>query len=131
MWNEFKEFISRGSVIDLAVGVTIATAFTAIVTSLTNDIIMPIIGALLGGIDFSTLSIQIGEATIAYGKFIQAIIIFLIVSFVLFLVVKAYNKMREKSIEEANRKAAELAAQVPADVQLLTEIRDLLKDRTP
>lgn len=131
MWNEFKQFISRGSVIDLAVGVTIAAAFTAIVTSFTNDIIMPIIGALLGGLDFSALSIQIGEATIAYGNFIQAIITFLIVAFVLFLVVKAYNRMQAKSIAEAEKKAAELAAQVPADIQLLTEIRDLLKDRTP
>lgn len=127
MWKEFQEFINRGNVIDLAVGVAIAAAFTAIVTSLTNDIIMPIVGALLGGIDFSALSIQIGEATIAYGNFIQAVITFLIVAFVLFLVVKGYNKMQETFVQEV--KDATSDAPLPADVQLLTEIRDLLKEQ--
>ncbi|MEZ4515612.1 MAG: large conductance mechanosensitive channel protein MscL [Chloroflexota bacterium] len=127
MWKEFREFINKGNVIDLAVGVVIATAFTAIVTSLTDDIIMPLIGALLGGIDFSSLSIQIGDATIAYGNFIQAIINFLIIAFVLFLMVRGYNRMQEKLVTEAEEEAAE--AEPPADVQLLTEIRDLLKEQ--
>ena len=128
MWNEFRDFINRGNVIDLAVGVAIATAFTAIVNSLTNDIIMPVVGVLLGGVDFSTLSIQVGEATIAYGNFIQAVITFLIVAFVLFLVVKAYNRMQESFLSELDEKEAEKPAEISADVKLLTEIRDLLKD---
>ena len=79
MFKEFREFILRGNVVDLAVAVIIGGAFGAIVTSLTNDIIMPLIGVLLGGIDFSSLTIQVGEATVAYGNFIQAIINFLII----------------------------------------------------
>ncbi len=92
MFKEFREFILRGNVVDLAVAVIIGGAFGAIVTSLTNDIIMPLIGVLLGGIDFSGLTIQVGEATVAYGNFIQAVINFLIIGLVLFLVVKAMNK---------------------------------------
>ncbi len=127
MLQEFRDFINRGNVVDLAVGVAIAAAFTAIVNSLTDDIIMPIVGALLGGIDFTTLSIQVGDATIAYGNFIQAIITFLIVAFVLFLVVKGYNTMQDKFIADAKDEVAE--SEPPVDVQLLTEIRDLLKER--
>ena len=92
MFKEFREFILRGNVVDLAVAVIIGGAFGAIVTSLTNDIIMPLIGVLLGGIDFSGLTVQIGEATVAYGNFIQAVINFLIIGLVLFFVVKAMNK---------------------------------------
>jgi large conductance mechanosensitive channel len=127
MWQEFREFINRGNVVDLAVGVAIAAAFTAIVSSLTDDILMPIVGAVLGGIDFGSLSIQVGEATIAYGNFIQAIINFLIVAFVLFLVVKGYNNLQQAFIADAIEEVAE--TKPPADIQLLTEIRDLLKEQ--
>ena len=128
--NEFREFISRGNVVDLAVGVIIGSSFTAIVNSLVNDIFMPFIGMILGKIDFTGLkyvitpaSEGVEEAAIYYGNFIQNAVNFLIVAFVLFLMVKAMNKFNRKK-EEA---PAEPAA--PAeDVVLLTEIRDLLKD---
>lgn len=123
MLDEFKKFILRGNVIDLAVAVVIGGAFGAIVTSLTNDIIMPLVGILLGGLDFSSLSATVGSAVLAYGKFIQAIVNFLIIGFALFLIVKAINKVME------SKKQAEEAAPAapPEDVVLLTEIRDLLK----
>ena len=122
MLKEFREFINRGNVIDLAVAVIIGGAFTAIVNSLVNDIIMPIIGVILGGVDFSALSITIGSAVIAYGNFIQAIINFVIIAWVVFLMVKAINKL--------NRKKEESPAPPPAEVALLTEIRDLLQQQT-
>lgn len=120
--GEFKEFISKGNVIDLAVGVIIGGAFTAIVTSLVNDILMPIIGLILGGMDFSTLSFGIGGAQVMYGAFIQAVINFLIIAFVIFMIVKGINSMKRKE-EEAPAEPEAPAA----DIQLLTEIRDLLK----
>ena len=122
MLKEFKDFILHGNVIDLAVAVIIAGAFGLIITSLVNDIIMPLVGVLLGGIDFTTLSIQVGEATIAYGLFIQAVVNFLIIGFVLFLIIKAMNKA---SYAQAETPAAPAA--LAEDVKLLTEIRDLLK----
>ena len=85
MWNDFKEFIARGNVLDLAVAVILGVAFGAIVTSLVDDIIMPLIGIVLGRVDFSGLSFQVRDATVAYGNFIQALINFLIVALVLFL----------------------------------------------
>jgi len=128
---EFKEFISRGSVIDLAVGVVIGGAFTAIINSLVNDLLMPIIGLLFGGIDFSDLRYVItpateetAEAAIRYGSFIQSIVNFLLVAFMIFLVIKAINKMHRKK-EEAP--APEEPAPDPEDIVLLREIRDLLK----
>jgi large conductance mechanosensitive channel len=126
MFAEFKKFIMRGNVIDLAVAVVLGGAFGAIVTSFTNDILMPLIGILLGGIDFASLSVQVGSATVAYGKFIQAIINFLIIAFALFLIVKAMNAAMDA------RKKEEAAAAPPAppeDVVLLREIRDLLKQQ--
>lgn len=122
MLKEFKEFALRGNVIDLAVGVVIGAAFNAIVSSLVADVFMPMIGILTGGLNFSGLTYKFGEAGISYGKFIQAIFIFIITSFALFLFVKGINKLKRK--EEA--KPAPVA-EVPADVKLLTEIRDLLK----
>lgn len=122
MLKEFKQFALRGNVIDLAVGVVIGAAFNAIVSSLVADVFMPIIGIATGGLDFSGLSYKFGEADIAYGKFIQAIFIFLLTAIALFLFVKAINKMKRK--EEA--KPAPVA-EIPADVKLLTEIRDVLK----
>lgn len=132
MWEEFKEFINRGDVVDLAVGVAIAGAFTAIVNSLVNDILMPLVGVLLGGIDFSTLSITVGDAVIAYGNFIQAIITFFIVALTLFLVVKGYNNM-QRTMDEAlgvqEETTVEEEPPAPTTEQLLAEIRDLLKER--
>lgn len=95
--GEFKTFIMRGNVIDLAVGVIIGGAFGAIVNSLVDDIIMPVVGVILGKIDFSSLAVTVGEANITYGKFITAIINFLIMAFVIFLFVKAINKVSEKA----------------------------------
>ena len=122
MLQEFKSFAMKGNVIDLAVGVVIGGAFGAIVTSLVSDIIMPIIGVLTGGLDFSGMSYKVGSATITYGKFIQASFIFVIVAFTLFMVVRAMNKLKKKEEEKPA-----LAPVVPEDVKLLTEIRDLLK----
>lgn len=103
-FNEFKTFIMRGNVLDLAVGVIIGAAFQAIVTSLTNDIISPILG-IFGGMNFDNLSIDINGATLAYGKFITAVINFLIMAFIIFLIVKLVNKVmsfcKKKKTEEA------------------------------
>ena len=103
--KEFKEFISRGNVMDMAVGVIIGGAFTAIVNSLVNDMLMPLLSLLTGGFDFSGLSIALGEgenaATINYGSFISAIINFLLIALVIFLIIKAINKVSRKKKEEA------------------------------
>ena len=117
MLKEFKEFISKGNVIDLAVAVIIGGAFTAIVNSLVNDIIMPLVGIVLGGVDFTTLALKVGDASLTYGNFIQAIITFLIIAFVLFLIVRTMNKAK---------KAEEEAPAGPSEIDLLTEIRDAL-----
>lgn len=122
MLKEFRDFISRGSVIDLAVAVVIGAAFTAIINSLVNDIIMPLIGVLLGGIDFSTLTITVGDAVISYGLFIQAIVNFVIIAFVIFLVVRSINKLQKP------KPAVPAAPPEPSDeIKLLSEIRDLLR----
>ncbi|MCC6454929.1 MAG: large-conductance mechanosensitive channel protein MscL [Caldilineaceae bacterium] len=122
MVSEFRDFINRGNVMDLAVGIIIGAAFTAIVNSLVNDLIMPIIGIITGGIDFTGLALNIGEASLTYGNLIQAIINFLIIAFVVFWLVKAVNRFRAK--EEAL--PAEPAAPTTEE-KLLTEIRDLLQ----
>jgi large conductance mechanosensitive channel len=122
MLKEFKDFAMKGNVVDLAVGVIIGGAFGAIVNSLVGDVIMPVIGVLTGGIDFSGKSITVGSAVIAYGKFIQAIFSFTVIALVLFMLIKAMNSAKKK--EEA---APAAPAAPPADIQLLSEIRDLLK----
>jgi large conductance mechanosensitive channel len=122
MIKEFRDFIQRGNVIDLAVAVIIGAAFGAIVTSLVDDIIMPLVGVLLGGIDFSSLSIQVGEAVILYGNFIQAIVNFLLIAFTLFLIIRGYTRLQQKEEKEP-----EAPPEPTEEVQLLTEIRDLLK----
>lgn len=96
MIKEFKKFIARGNVVDLAVGIIIGSAFTAIVTSLVNDILTPLLGIILGGINFSTLSVRVFDSVIMYGSFIQAIINFLLVAISVFLMVKAINSFRKK-----------------------------------
>ena len=125
MMKEFKEFISRGNVMDMAVGIIIGGAFTAIVGSLVADIIGPIIGMVMGGVDFSSLSVQVGQAVLTYGNFIQAIINFLIVAWVIFMIVKSMNKMKRK--EEEKPAEPEAPAEPPEDIVLLREIRDSLK----
>lgn len=127
--REFKEFISKGDVMSMAVGIIVGTAFTAIVTSLNQDIITPILGLILGQIDFTSLSITVGGASVMYGNFIQAIITFLITAFTLFLVLKAFNKMSAKVKKAEEDAAAAKPAPVPEDIQLLTEIRDLMKNK--
>lgn len=122
MFREFRDFLNKGNVIDLAVAVIIGGAFGAIISSLVDDIIMPLIGILLGGLDFSLLTITVGDAVIAYGSFLQAIVNFIIIAFVIFLVVRSYNKMR------AEEEAAPAPPPEPsAEELLLTEIRDLLE----
>ena len=122
--SEFKTFISRGNVVDMAVGVIIGGAFGKIVTSLVNDLLMPIIGVFLGGLDFSDLSIKVGDATIKYGSFIQTIVDFLIVAFCIFMIVKLFESFKKKKEEEA-----EEAPKKSDEVLLLEEIRDLLKKK--
>ena len=125
MMKEFKEFISRGNVMDMAVGIIIGGAFTAIVGSLVADIITPIIGMLMGGINFSELAVTVGSAQLTYGNFIQAVVNFLLVAWVLFMIVKAMNKMKRK--EEEKPAEPEAPAEPPEDIVLLREIRDSLK----
>ena len=99
-FEEFKTFISRGNVLDMAVGVSVGGAFTAIVTSLTEDILTPLIGMLTGGIDVSGLSVTVGSAVLTYGKFLNAIINFLIVAFSVFCLVKAVNKLKDAALKK-------------------------------
>lgn len=123
-FNEFKEFISRGNVIDLAVGVIIGGAFGKIVTSVVNDILMPLIGVVIGGLNFSGLTLKVKDATINYGMFIQNVIDFLIVAMCIFIFIKIISKFSHKKEEKP--------AEVKKDEQviLLEEIRDLLKKNT-
>ncbi|MDX3773854.1 large-conductance mechanosensitive channel protein MscL [Chromatiaceae bacterium AAb-1] len=128
--KEFKSFAMRGNVVDMAVGIIIGAAFGKIVSSFVSDVIMPPIGVLLGGVDFKDLALTIQAATaeqtavvIKYGAFLQTVIDFLIIAFAVFIGVKAINSLQRKEAEAA----PEAPAAPPADVQLLTEIRDLLK----
>jgi large conductance mechanosensitive channel len=137
MWREFREFAMRGSVVDLAVGIIIGAAFTTIVNSLVNDIIMPPLGLLIGGIDFSNFFVTLkggafptltaakaaGAVTINYGVFINAVIRFVIVAFAIFVVVKQINRLRGQAAAEAP------PPEPPRQEVLLGEIRDLLKAR--
>ena len=139
MLKEFQEFIARGNVMDLAVGVIIGGAFGLIVKSLTDDIIMPIVGAIFGGVDFSNYFLPLVSgvtattlaearkqgAILAYGNFVTVIINFLILAWIIFLMVKAFNTVRRR-MERKKEQAPAAPAAPPADVQLLTEIRDLI-----
>lgn len=139
-FEEFKEFVSRGNVLDMAVGVVIGGAFGKIVSSVVNDIIMPPIGLLLGGVDFTDLKVvlqseqvnELGEViqplvTLNYGSFIQTVVDFLIIAFAIFTMVKGINQLKRAVEEEEKPKEPEKPAAKPDDVVLLEEIRDLLK----
>ncbi len=143
MWKEFKEFALKGNVLDMAVGVVVGGAFSQIVTSLVNDVIMPVMGLLTGGADFKTLKIVLSpavvengvvvkaESALMYGNFLQNVVDFLIIAMSIFLFVKLINKMRNlraRKEEIAEQLAAEQAApKGPSSEELLTEIRDLLR----
>lgn len=123
--KEFKDFAMRGNVVDMAVGVIIGGAFGKIVSSLVDDVIMPLIGIITGGIDFTGLKIKIGDASITYGNFIQNVVDFLIIAFCIFLMIKGLNKLSKKKADEPK------PAPTPTkEEQLLTEIRDLLKNQS-
>ena len=122
MLKEFRDFINKGNVLDLAVAVILGGAFGAIVTSFVNDIIMPLVGVVIGGIDFKGLALEVGSAKVSYGNFIQAILLFLIIAWVMFMVVKAANSTKKPAVP----------APPPGptnEEKLLTEIRDALKSR--
>ena len=123
--KEFKEFIAKGNVLDMAIGVVIGSAFGKIVSSLVDNIIMPIVGVIIGGHDFSNLTIKIGSATIGYGIFIQNVADFLIIAFCIFTVIKMINKLSHRKKEEEK---VEEEVVLSDEVLLLQEIRDLLKD---
>ncbi|MEZ5464251.1 MAG: large-conductance mechanosensitive channel protein MscL [Lysobacteraceae bacterium] len=138
MMSEFKEFAMRGNVVDMAVGIVIGAAFGKIVSSFVGDVIMPVIGLLVGGVDFTSLSIQLKEAATAadgseaapavllnYGNFIQTVFDFVIVAFAIFMVIRAMNRLKRK--EEA---APEAPPEPSDEVKLLTEIRDNLKAKS-
>ena len=125
MLKEFKEFIAKGNVMDLAVGVIIGGAFGKIVTSLVGDIIMPVIGVIIGGIDFTGLTLKIGNAEIKYGSFIQNVLDFLIIAFCIFMLVRIVNKFMSKIHKEKEETVEE--PKKSDEVLLLEEIRDLLK----
>ncbi len=141
MLKEFRDFIAKGNVMDLAVGIIIGAAFTAIVTSLVNDLINPIIGLILGGVDFSNMYVVLsgdvpagaglqvardaGAAVFAYGAFITAVINFLIIAFVVFLLVKAVNRIKDTAMKKEAPPPAAPAG--PTEVELLMQIRDELK----
>ena len=126
MLKEFKEFALKGNVLDMAIGVIIGGAFGKIVSSLVKDILMPLIGILIGGLSFSSLSVAVGAATFQYGLFIQAIVDFVIIAFSIFFFVKLVGKAMRKKAEEP---APSPEPEPSREELLLTEIRDLLKDR--
>ena len=121
MLKEFRDFISKGNVLDLAVAVIIGGAFRVIVNSFVDDIVMPLVGVIIGGIDFTGLTIDVGDAHVLYGNFIQAIINFLVIAATMFIVVRSYNQLQKQDA------AKEALAEPGEEVKLLTEIRDLLE----
>ena len=123
--KEFKEFAMKGNVMDMAVGVIIGGAFGKIVTSLVNDVLMPVISLATGGIDFTGLKATIGDANITYGQFVQSVIDFVIIAFCIFLMIKGMNKLNRKQEEPA----APEAPKGPSQEELLAEIRGLLKNK--
>ena len=137
MWEEFKKFAFKGNVMDMAVGVIVGGAFSTIVTSLVNDIIMPIFGRITAGMDFKALKIVLSEATetkpeaaILYGNFIQNVISFLIIAFSIFMVIKAINRASSFKKAPAVEEEVPAAPPAPTEAELLAEIRDLLKEKS-
>lgn len=126
MLKDFKEFIARGNVLDLAVGIIIGAAFSSIVSALVDNVIMPVIGLFMGGIDFSSLAYPVGDAVIEYGLFIQSIVDFLIIAFSIFIFIRLINSVKRKKETEVEEEAAE---EIDQQTVLLTEIRDLLKEK--
>lgn len=124
MWNEFKKFAFKGNVVDLAVGVVIGAAFGKIVSSLVKDIITPLLGMILGGVDFTSLHFGYGKSAVMYGNFIQTIFDFLIIAASIFMFVKVFNKLTSKREEEV-----EEIPEPTKEEELLSEIRDLLKQQ--
>lgn len=129
MLKEFRDFIAKGNVLDMAIGVVMATAFTTIVNSLVNDIIMPFVGLFLGSTDFTSITVQLGSAVLTVGNFIQAVITFLIIALVLFFVMKAVASLKSRFEKEKSIEEDEEVALVDSQELLLTEIRDLLKEQ--
>ena len=119
MLKEFKEFISRGSVLDLAVGFIMGVAFSAVITSFVNDVIMAIVGAIVGKPSFNDLTLELGDGVIYYGKFLTTVVNFVIIALVMFLVIKAFNSMREKEEKEPEL----------TEKDVLVEIRDLMQQQ--
>lgn len=128
MWNEFKKFAFKGNVVDLAVGVVIGAAFGKIVSSLVKDVITPLLGMVLGGVDFTDLKLTFGKSSIMYGNFIQTIFDFLIIAAAIFMFVKVFNKLTSRKEEEEEEKEEEIPEPTKEEV-LLSEIRDLLKQQ--
>lgn len=126
MWNEFKKFAFKGNVVDLAVGVVIGAAFGKIVSSLVKDIITPLLGMVLGGVDFTDLHFGYGKSAVMYGNFIQTIFDFLIIAASIFMFVKVFNKLTSKKEEEEKE---EEIPEPTKEEELLGEIRDLLKQQ--
>ena len=124
MLDEFKQFAMKGNVVDLAVGVIIGGAFGKIVSSLVEDVVMPLVGTLMGGLNFTGLAIKVGEATIKYGKFVQTLLDFLIIAWAIFIAVQVINRLKKKEEEAPAAPAAP-----PRQEVLLEEIRDLLKQK--
>ena len=143
MFKEFRNFVARGNVMDMAVGIIMGAAFTTIVNSMVKDLLNPVIGVFTGGVDFSALYVNLsgeeyetlaaaqeaGAATFNYGLFINAVINFLIVAFVVFLLVKNVNKIKDAAQKEEATKASSEPPPKPPEIELLTEIRDLLKQK--
>lgn len=130
LWKEFKEFINKGNALSMAVGIILGGAFTAIVTAIVDNLITPLLGVICGGIDFSAISIKVGEASFGIGAVISAIITFLATALVLFFILRGVNKA-QAAAEKMKKKEEEEAAAAPEpseEVKLLTEIRDLMKD---
>ncbi len=127
MIQEFRDFIARGNVMDMAVGIIMGAAFTAIVTSMVDDLVNPLIGLFIGGIDFGTLSVGLGDAQFMYGNFINAVIKFIIVAWVVFLLVKGVNRLKDAAMKEEPEPDAPAK---PTEIELLQEIRDQLAQRS-
>lgn len=133
MIQDFREFIARGNVVDMAVGIIIGAAFTAIVNSMVSDLINPVLGLFTGGLDLATLGVRLGSgedaAVFAFGSFLSAVINFLIVAFVVFLLVKAVNRVKRAAEGRAQAEATAQAPAGPSEKDILIDIRDALRDR--